>query len=383
MSSSKSTLAFYEGKTGGEKKGGAGSLTRPSRSGGGGGEGGMLKPPSALGLLTGAAELEKPRSPINLGTGAELVLPDGQKRNRRQALKTEIGLGGGPPSGQQVQSDADTDASGASTEGEQGEAKEEEGVVAALLSQVESRMLLADAKAARQQEATVRLLEEAEERNMRRMEAQTEMLARAIQRLQVAAPKPPKPTASALGALGKSLLGYPATELEGMEEQAAAGNGGVDIASAFFESMRVQGRCEAAMAARLQRSPVPERSRNEIMLLSHTVDLLEGVTGGKPARELLVRRICGIFLAEQAGGDWSMAEVLTPNLGVQVLPQDVLHGVIRDSKRHAALYGGRAGKTEKGSAKDDKEVKELRNKVKQMKAELSALHKKVYPQHQK
>ena len=39
MSSSKSTLAFYEGKPGGEKKGGAGSLARPSRSGGGGGEG--------------------------------------------------------------------------------------------------------------------------------------------------------------------------------------------------------------------------------------------------------------------------------------------------------------------------------------------------------
>ena len=241
-------------------------------------------------------------------------------------------------------------------------------------------MLLADAKAARQQQETVRLFEEAEERSRRRMVEQTEMLARAMQRLQAPTAKP---TASALGALGKSLLGYPATELEGMEEQAAAGNGGVDIASAFFESMRVQGRCEAAMAARLQRSPVPERSRNEIMLLSHTVDLLEGVTGGKPARELLVRRICGIFLAEQAGGDWSMAEVLTPNLGVQVLPQDVLHGVIRDSKRHAALYGGRAGKTEKGSAKEEKEVKELRNKVKQMKAELSALHKKVYPQHQK
>jgi hypothetical protein len=334
-------------------------------------------------LLTGAAELEKPRSPINLGTGAELVLPDGQKRRRKQTLKTEIGLGGGPISGQEAQSDADTVASGASTEGEQGgEANDEEteGAVAALLSQVESRLLLADAKAARQQQETVRLFEVAEERSRRRMVEQTEMLARAMQRLQAPTAKP---TASALGALGKSLLGYPATELEGMEEQAAAGNGGVDIASAFFESMRVQGRCEAAMAARLQRSPVPERSRNEIMLLSHTVDLLEGVTGGKPARELLVRRICGIFLAEQAGGDWSMAEVLTPNLGVQVLPQDVLHGVIRDSKRHAALYGGRAGKTEKGSAKDDKEVKELRNKVKQMKAELSALHKKVYPQHQK
>ena len=93
----------------------------------------------------------------------------------------------------------------------------------------------------------------------------------------------------------------------------------------------------------------------------------------------LYQRSANIFLAEQAGGDWSMAEVLTPNLGVQVLPQDVLHGVIRDSKRHAALYGGRAGKTEKGSAKDDKEVKELRNKVKQMKAELSALHKKSLP----
>jgi len=246
-------------------------------------------------LPTGAAELRKGRSPLNLGTGAELMLPDGQKRSRKQTLKTVIGMGGGPPSGQQAESDADTEASGGTTDG--GEEEEQKVEVAALLSAVESRLQVADAKAAQRERATMQLLLESEERNRRQMEAQTAMLARAVERLQVGGPGS---AASGGGGLGGSLLGYPATELAGMEELAAAGRGGADIASAFFESMRVQGRCETAMAARLLRSPVPDRSRKEIMLLSYTVDLLEKVQGGEPARELLVRRICGIFLAEQA-----------------------------------------------------------------------------------
>lgn len=139
-------------------------------------------------------------------------------------------------------------------------------------------------------------------------------------------------------------------------------------------NMRSMGKVEANMVQRLQRLKVGDRSRVELLVLAQAVDLLEETQGTKRVRELLVRRMCGILLAEDSG-DWTLAEVLTPHVRSQILPPHLLHGIARDAKRHASIFN-----REKKS--DLEEVNRLKKRLKGMSAELAAMHRKHHLDHQ-